>query len=165
MATTMSFTNQVLKGLGATDAIVGMASIVFMISSVTCAALAGTQFIIRLGVKRLVPFGFAAVLAYCLLVPVVGSVPAVVALQALPGISTGLLLSALTSQAMVEVPKHQKSTANGFYQAVYSIGMTAMPVFTGNIAAASGMTSAYFVLGGITALAIVVSIVGMRRMK
>ena len=87
--------------------------------------------------------------AYCVLVPVVGSVPAVVALQALPGLATGLLLSTLTSQAMVEVPAHQKSTANGFYQAVYSLGMTVMPVFTGNIAAASGMTSAYFVLGGV----------------
>ena len=165
MATTMSFTNQVLKGLGATDGVVGMASIVYMISSVSCAALAGTQFIIRMGPKRIVPFGFAAVVAYCVLVPVVGSVPAVVALQALPGLATGLLLSTLTSQAMVEVPAHQKSTANGFYQAVYSLGMTVMPVFTGNIAAASGMTSAYFVLGGVAALAVLVSIAGMRKLK
>ena len=165
MATTMSFTNQVLKGLGATDGVVGMASIVYMISSVSCAALAGTQFIIRMGPKRIVPFGFAAVVAYCVLVPVVGSVPAVVALQALPGLATGLLLSTLTSQAMVEVPAHQKSTANGFYQAVYSLGMTVMPVFTGNIAAASGMTSAYFVLGGVAALAVLISIAGMRKLK
>lgn len=165
MATTMSFTNQVLKGLGASDGVVGMASIVFMISSVSCAALAGSQFIIRMGAKRIVPFGFCAVAAYCLLVPVVGSVPAVVALQALPGLSTGLLLSALTSQAMVEVPKHQKSTANGFYQAVYSLGMTLFPIFTGNISAASGMTTAYFVLAGIALLAVLISIAGMRKMK
>lgn len=166
MATTMSFTNQVLKGLGAGDGIVGMASIVYMISSVSCAALAGTQFIIKMGHKKIIPLGFCAVVAYCVLVPVVGSVPAVVALQALPGLATGLLLSSLTSQAMVEVPKHQKSTANGFYQAVYSVGMTLFPVFTGNIAAgAFGMTGAYMVLGGIALLAVVVSFVGTRRIQ
>lgn len=165
MATTMSFTNQVLKGLGASDGVVGIASIVYMISSCGCAALAGMQFVIRLGYKKIVPLGFCAVAAYCVLVPVVGSVPAVVALQALPGLATGLLLSTLTSQAMAEVPKHQKSTANGFYQAVYSVGMTAMPIFTGNIAAASGMTSAYFVLGAIAVLAVIVSVIGMRKMK
>ena len=62
--------------------------------------------------------------------------------------------------------EHQKSTANGFYQAVYSVGMTLFPVFTGNIAAAAcGMTGAYMVLGGIALLAVVVSFVGTRRIK
>lgn len=165
MATTMSFTNQVLKGLGATDGIVGMASIVYMISSCGCAALAGMPFFINLGFKKIVPLGFVAVTAYCVLVPIAGAVPLVVALQVLPGMATGMLLSALTSQAMVEVPKHQKSTANGFYQAVYSVGMTMLPIFTGNIAAASGMTSAYFVLGAMAAAAMVISVIGTRNMK
>lgn len=165
MATTMSFTNQVLRDLGASDGTVGVASIVYMISSCGCAALAGTPFIIRMGYKKVVPFGFAALAAYCIFVPTAGSVPLVMALQVLPGLCTGLLLSALTSQAMVEVPKHQKSTANGFYQAVYSVGMTLLPMFTGNVAAASGMTSAYFMLGAIAALTVLVSVFCMRRMK
>lgn len=153
MATTMSFTSQVLQGLGASDAVIGASSIFYMLSAVGFACLAASRAVIRMGPRRVIPMCFGVLTAYCLLVPVVGSVPAVFALQMLPGVSTGLLFSTLTAQAMAEVPPHQKSTAMGFFQAVYALGMTLFPIFTGRVAGQWGMSSAYFMLAAVAVLA------------
>lgn len=153
MSTTMSFTNQVLQNLGATDAVIGASSVFYMLAAVGFAYLASSRFVAGIGPRRVVALSFGLVALYCLLVPTVGAVPAVFALQMLPGVSTGLLFSTLTAQAMGEVPARQKSTAMGFFQAVYALGMTIFPIVTGRIAGSAGMSSAYFVLAGVAALA------------
>ncbi len=163
MATTMSFTSQVLQGLGASDAVIGASSIFYMLSAVGFAYLASSRFVTRLGPRRVISLCFGALAAYCVLVPVVGSVPAVFALQMLPGVSTGLLFSTLTAQAMAEVPPRQKSTAMGFFQAVYALGMTLFPIFTGRVAGQWGMRSAYFALAAVAALAGAVALVHIRE--
>lgn len=53
------------------------------------------------------------------------------------------------SEAMKEVSKEKKSTAMGFFQAVYAVGMTLFPVITGNVVAKYSMQAGYFVLAGI----------------
>ena len=55
-----------------------------------------------------------------------------------------------------EEPKEKKSTAMGFFQAVYAIGMTTFPMFTGSIVSAGGMESGYLVLAGIAILGIII---------
>ena len=47
--------------------------------------------------------------------------------QVLPGMATGILFSYATSEAMQGVPGEQRSTAMGFFQAVYAVGMTTFP--------------------------------------
>ncbi|MBC8571220.1 MFS transporter [Zongyangia hominis] len=152
MATTMSFTTQVLKDLGASSSVIGFSSILYMLSSVFFAWLASTRVCERHGPKVWIPAVFAVVVAYCLLVGHVGSIPVIFLLQILPGLSTGVLLSYIISEAMLEVPPQQKSTAMGFFQAVYAIGMTAFPMLTGSLAEHLSVSSAYDALGVIALL-------------
>jgi len=63
--------------------------------------------------------------------------------------STGILFSCLTAEAMKGIPLCFKSTAIGFYQAVYALGMTAFPVMCGKITAGFSMTTAFYTLAGI----------------
>ena len=56
-----------------------------------------------------------------------------------------------------EEPKEKKSTAMGFFQAVYAIGITTFPMFTGSIVSAGGMESGYLVLAGIAILGIIIA--------
>ena len=163
MSTTMSFTNQVLTSLGAGSGLVGCSSVFYMLCAVGCASLASGSWIRRVGAGRMIPISFVLVAVYCALVPTVGSIPVVFALQMLPGVSTGMLFSMLTTEAMREVPAWQKSTAMGFYQAVYAIGMTLLPMVTGAIASASGMSTGYFVLGGMALLSAAAAVLYMRR--
>lgn len=151
LTTTMSFTNQILKDCGASDGLIGISSILYMIAAVSFAALASSKICSRKGPRVWIPLVLALVAVYCIAVPVVRSIPIIIIFQILPGMSTGILLSYVTSEAMKGVPPEQKSTAMGFFQAVYAIGMTTFPMFTRKIADAAGIQYGYWMLAGIAA--------------
>nr|WP_289704160.1 MFS transporter [Enterocloster clostridioformis] len=146
LTTTMSFTNQILKSNGASDGIVGISSIIYMLSAVMFAALASSEACAKKGPRFWITSVLAVVALYCTAVPVAGSIPLILALQVLPGMAAGILFSYATSEAMEGVPREQRSTAMGFFQAVYAVGMTTFPMFTGRIAAEAGMAAGYRVL-------------------
>ena len=157
LTTTMSFTNQILKDCGASDGLVGISSIIYMVSAVCFFALASSKFCERRGPRFWIPTVLAVLAVYCILVPAVGRVPVILVLQVLPGMATGILFSYATSEAMQGIPKEKKSTAMGFFQAVYAIGMTTFPMFTGSIVSAGGMEAGYLVLAGIAILGIIIA--------
>jgi predicted MFS family arabinose efflux permease len=150
MSTTMSFTTQILKDLGATSLIVGLSSILYMACAVLSSGFASTKFCIKQGPRLWIPFVFSLVTAYCILVPTVKSIPAIFLLQIIPGMSTGILFSYLTSESMKEVPQFQKSTAMGFFQAVFALGMSVFPMLVGKIASSVSIKNGYFVLAAIS---------------
>lgn len=152
LTTAMSFTNQILKELGASDGIVGISSVIYMISSVGFAAFAASGTCSRKGPRFWIPLVFAVVALYCILVPAAGSIPVLLLLQILPGMSTGILFSFTTSEAMRDIPADRKSTAMGMYQAIYAVGMTTFPIFTGALATRKGILNGYLLLAGIALL-------------
>lgn len=151
LATTMSFTGQILKNIGAADGVVGISSMIYMLSAVLFAAMASLEPFARKGPRFWIPTVLLLTAGYCILTPLAGNIPLLLMLQVLPGLSTGVLFSYATSEAMQGVPQEQRSTAMGFYQAVYAVGMTTFPMFTGSISASAGMREAYLVLAGIAA--------------
>lgn len=149
LTTAMSFTTQILKELGATDIMVGLSSIIYMLSAVGFSALSGTKFCQKRGPKFWIPLILLLVAAYNIFVPVVNSIGIIFVLQLLPGMATGILFSYTVSEAMKGIPTEKKSTAMGFFQAVFAAGMTLFPIITGKIAAVFDMRIGYFVLAGI----------------
>ncbi|MGG5372305.1 hypothetical protein IGI67_003977 [Enterococcus sp. AZ196] len=158
MSTTMSFTNQLIKEQGATDFQVGLSSIIYMFSAVIFSRISST---LSLNLQRrkwltFMSFGFLAL--YCLIVPLANALPIFYLLQTIPGVGTGILFSLLTSEAMEGIELHKKSSAMGFFQAIYAVGMTLFPVLVGAINNAINLKFAYWVLasfslvGGIIAL-------------
>lgn len=165
ISTTMSFTTQILKDLGAASLIVGLSSILYMVSAVVSAGFASSKFCNTAGPKLWIPIIFSLISIYCLLVPIIKSIPVIFMLQILPGMSTGILCSYLTSEAMKEVPQYQKSTAMGFFQAVYAIGMSIFPIIVGKIASAISIRNGYFVLAIIGVFGAVASIIYYRNFR
>ncbi|MGB8451774.1 MAG: MFS transporter [Anaerocolumna sp.] len=149
MSTTMSFTTQILKNLGASSTLIGLSSITYMLAAVGFSYLASFKWFSAKGTAFWIPTVFALLAAYCLLIPSVTSFALIMSLQLLPGMATGILFSYLTSEAMKGIATQVKSTAMGFYQAVYAIGMTLIPIFTGNLVHVFSMKSAYFSLAGL----------------
>lgn len=157
LTTAMSFTNQILKDCGASDGLVGISSIIYMVSAVCFSAMASSGFCEKRGPKFWIPAVLAVLAVYCILVPASGSIPVILVLQVLPGMATGILFSYATSEAMKGIPEEKRSTAMGFFQAVYAIGMTAFPMFTGSVVSAGGMEAGYLVLAGIAAAGIIIA--------
>lgn len=157
MSTTMSFTTQILKNLGSSSTIIGLSSIFYMLCAVTFSGFASTKFCTKYGPKFWIPLVFLLISVYCFLVPTVKNINIIFILQLLPGISTGILLSYLTSESMKNVPKHQKSTAMGFFQAIYAIGMSIFPMLVGKISDYISIQYGYFTLAFIAIMASILS--------
>lgn len=157
MSTTMSFTTQILKNLGSSSTLIGLSSIFYMLCAVASSGFASTKFCTKYGPKFWIPLVFILISAYCFLVPTIRRVNIIFVLQLLPGISTGILLSYLTSESMKNVPKHQKSTAMGFFQAIYAIGMSVFPMIVGKISDYTSIQYGYFVLAIISIVASILS--------
>ena len=151
LSTTMSFTTQIVRDLGASTAMVGASSIVYMLVAVSSAKFAASRLCARLGARFWVPVIFGAMAAYCLLVPRIGSVAGICALQVIPGLASGIQYTYLTAGAMQQIPPEKKSTAMGCYQAVYALGMTVLPVLCGQAAERTSMKDAYFLLACVCA--------------
>lgn len=149
LSTTMSFTAQILKQEGAGSILVGLSTIIYMLSAVFFSKLSSAKCGLKHGPRIWIPAVFMLVGCYCILVPYVHSIPLIFLLQLLPGMSTGILFCNLTSEAMKGIDPSKKSTAMGFYQAFYALGMTLFPGFTGAIVSASTIGIAYLVLAGI----------------
>jgi len=103
----------------------GTISLVLLASSVgAVGAMPFTGWaIIKNGSRRIT---FIALLAYCLCVPLIPSLPSVVGLMILfllMGVSTGILDVAMNAQAILVEQKYQKPIMTSFH-ALFSIGMT-----------------------------------------
>ena len=146
MSTTMSFTNQYIKSCGASDMIVGLSSVIYMLSAVVFAGLASRGVCKKRGGRFWIPVIFLIVAAYCALVPRIRFIPLLLIAQIFPGMSQGWLLTLATSEAMTGVPHEKRSTAMGFFNAVYAVGLTVFPMFTGSVIAAGGMRTGYALL-------------------
>lgn len=165
LTTAMSFTNQILKGLGASDGLIGISSIIYMVSAVAFAAFASSSACSRKGPRFWIPVVFAVVALYCVLVPAARSISMVLVLQIMPGMSTGILFSFAASEAMKGIPVSRKSTAMGLFQAVYALGMTTFPVFTGALASGATMGAGYLLLAGTACLGGVAAVVYYRAIS
>lgn len=148
MSTTMSFTNQLLKEQGATDFQVGLSSITYMLSAVIFSRI-GSGISLNYQRRKWLTFSSFGLLAlYCFTVPLANALLVFYLLQLIPGVGTGILFSLLTSEAMEGIELNKKSSAMGFFQAIYAIGMTLFPVIVGAINNAMNLKIAYRVLAG-----------------
>lgn len=165
MSTTMSFTNQILSDLGGSASLIGISSMVYMLSSVLFAKLAASKWINLLSITGWVIFSFLLLALYCILVPQVSYIYIILLLQIIPGIGTGILFSFLNFEAMVDVPSYARSAAMGLFQAIYALGMTLFPIIVGVISLQWSMTMAYFSLAGVAIIAAILSIIYWIKFK
>ncbi|MFQ7234888.1 MAG: MFS transporter, partial [Enterococcus hulanensis] len=157
-STTMSFTNQLIKGQGAADFQVGLSSIIYMFSAVVFSRISSTLSLNPDRRKRLTASSFGLLALYCFTAPLANTLLLFYFLQIIPGVGTGILFSLLTSEAMEGVELYKKSSAMGFFQAIYAIGMTVFPILVGTVNNAINLKIAYWLLssfslvGGIVVL-------------
>ena len=130
---------------------IGLSSIIYMLSAVCFAKMASSDVYMKLGVRTCITVTFLTTALYCVLVPQCSSVYMIFVLQILPGMVTGILFS--------YVPQESKSTAMGFFQAVYALGMTLFPMICGNIVSHFSMLYAYLFLAVICLIASSISFI------
>jgi MFS family permease len=152
ISTSMSFTMRVAQSRGASDVQIGICSIIYILVAVISSYFAASDAAQKRGASFWVPAILACMIAYCLLIPNLPTVEWIYSAQILSGLSTGILFSFCTSEAMKNIPKEKSSTAMGFFQAIYAVGMTTFPILTGAVIGAFNIRSAFYVLAGVVAV-------------
>ena len=165
MAASVSFTLDRIKELGGASYLVGIASLLNMFFAIVSAYIASTSFASKRGSKFYVPFSFVLLGLYCVSVILTKNIFVIVASQILSGLSIGMLASYLTSEALIEIDRDKKSSAMGFYQTAYSIGIFIYPIITGKIVEMYSIEIAYIFLTASAVICAFIALLYYRKVK
>lgn len=155
--TTQSFTPIYAKGLHASDSELGLLWTIAIVA-MTVASLASAKTADRFGDRRVIVVGMLVSAAATAVVPLTTSLVGLVATQVVAGAGRGICTPTLMSLGIRAVPSHERASAMGIYQAVYSVGMFAAPPLAGAAADQLGLGSVFLsmaalsVVGGVWAV-------------
>ena len=150
--TVYSFTTSTAKNLGATGLELAMFAVLFSAAGMLGSYFVGTKTAGRIGEKYLLLLAFLLLGAYCFGTAFSLSVIPFFPLQVVAGLANGLLAPSLMAYAIRHVDAGRKSTAMGFYQSVYCLGITMGPVLMGFLVDHAS-TRASFIIMALVALA------------
>ncbi|MBP2652251.1 MAG: arabinose efflux permease family protein [Firmicutes bacterium] len=129
--TVYSFTTSAAKELGATGLQLGALYVLFSILMIIGSFFVGTKAAGKLGEKNNIALSFVLLAVYCGGVAFASGVSLFFPLQMLGGFGSGVLSSVLMSIAVRGIDSEKRSTAMGFYQSIYSLGITFGPIVMG----------------------------------
>ncbi len=156
-STVFSFTPLLATELGAESFHLNLYNILFILPQIFFAALSGTVIRDRFGEKATLSAGFALVTLCCMLIPFLTHYVQLFPVMLLSGIGTSMSFPLLMGIAIKDVDVAYKSSAMGFYQSVYAVGMTIGPILIGMVSGHFGLTAGFITVGsiGLAALAAV----------
>ena len=150
--TTQSFTPIYARDLGANDSELGLLWTI-AIAAMTLASLSGARAADRLGDRGVIVVGMLVSAAATAMVPFTTTLPGLILTQVVAGAGRGLCTPILMSLGIRAVPSHERASAMGIYQAVYSIGMFAAPPLAGMIADQLGIGAVFFAMAALSVAA------------
>lgn len=156
-STVFSFTPLLATELGAESFHLNLYNILFILPQIFFAALSGTVIRDRFGEKATLSAGFALVTLCCMIIPFLTHYVQLFPIMLLSGIGTSMSFPLLMGIAIKDVEVAYKSSAMGFYQSVYAVGMTIGPILIGMVSGHFGLTAGFIMVGsiGLVALAAV----------
>ncbi|MDQ7092157.1 MFS transporter [Desulfosporosinus sp. PR] len=129
--TIYSFTTSTAKELGATGLQLGIIYVLFSLMNIIGSYFVSTKASRNLSEKTNIALGFALLAVYCAGVAVAPVTIWFFPLQIVGGFGAGTLTAILMAIAVRNFDADKKSTAMGFYQSVYSLGITFGPIVMG----------------------------------
>jgi predicted MFS family arabinose efflux permease len=145
-ASTFGFTPILAEELGATDTLLSI-MISLNVAVIMLANLGTATFSKHLANKTLAVAGFASLTVGLVSVAWAPTLPLLFAGQFCVGLSMGILAPTLMGLSIRTIPEEQRSTAMGFHQAVYAIGMFAGPWLSGILGDVVGIRPTFVVTG------------------
>ncbi|MZQ98066.1 MAG: MFS transporter [Acidaminobacter sp.] len=153
-STVFSFTPLLATELGAESFHLNLYNILFILPQIFFATLSGTVIRDRFGEKATLTAGFALVTLSCIMIPFLNHYVQLFPIMLLSGIGTSMSFPLLMGIAIKDVDIAYKSSAMGFYQSVYAVGMTIGPILIGMVSGHFGLTAGFMTVAGIGLLAL-----------
>lgn len=146
-ATTYGFLTIHATDIGASKSQLGL--LMFIINSCQTIAmlLTGTVIAPMIGYKAAVTTAYCGIACATFITPSIHNIPFLFVVQGAGALIRGLAYPILMGLAIQGIPKEEKATSMGFFQAVYAIGMFAGPAIGGFIGEAFGLRSIFICAG------------------
>jgi len=133
--------------IGASKTQLGTLMAVMLLCQTISMRLTGAFVAPHIGYKATVGIAYTAIAGVSIITPYISSFRLLFLIQALGALGRGLAYPVLMGLAIQGIPKEEKATAMGFFQAVYAIGMFGGPFSAGFIGGAFGLRSVFFYAG------------------
>jgi len=163
-STINTFTPQAAAQVGADLMELGILSTVASIPAIISSFVCGKLFSSRnINVCYVIAISFIFKLIGALIIPFTDSMVAVYVSTVILGFAGGVSMSALLGFCTKTVDENRRSTAMGFFQAIYGFGMFTGPVIMGLIVDRSGISSGFFAAAAFAGAGLVLSYVLLRK--
>lgn len=151
-ATSSSFVSSYAKLLGADSLMLSLIAVAFNAMGTLMSWAYAQGAMARLSERAQLVVSFLILALYCALHPLCVSPWQVALVQLLGGAGRSILYTLLMAVAAAEIPPESQTTANGVFQSLYSLGMTAGPVVMGQLIDRSGSYPFSFLMMAAAAL-------------
>jgi MFS family permease len=164
-ATVFGFTPVFAQSLGASKFDMGLLTFFSTFPSAIAAWIGGGYLTSKFGEKKVVIAGFMLTGIFTLLIPFSGSIWILIFTQTLAGFGRGVVSPILMSLSIKNVDSGKRSTAMGFYQAIYGLGMFMGPLMMGILGDWMTLKQGFILIGLVGCLTAGLSQVMIREVK
>jgi len=152
----LGFVPNMLRSLGSSNVILGVATAFSSLFSIVTSLLSGTFFENKVGFKLSIAVSFFIVALMLILTGMTSKISLILLYVLLTSAPRGLIQTMLNSLAIRGIEPRLRSAAASVFQSIYGLGMTVGPAITGLIADRYGIMVAFITIGVFTLLAVVI---------
>jgi len=156
-STFFGFTPVVAKHLGASSLEVYLLTIIAVSPAIAVSYLGPSIISKKMGFKTTMMIAFLLSGIPSFLIPVVGQLYLLYALQVVAGVGRGILFPMLMGLSIEPFADNQRAAAMGFFQAVYGIGMFLGPALVGSLSDSVGIIAGFWLTGLVGLLGLVLT--------
>lgn len=157
-ATTSGFTPQIALRLGAQPSVLAWIQLVATLGGAIFSMISSRLFVNRFGARNSLVVLLTIQAITCALQPMATSLPVLLLIVFFNGLARGTSLSMMLGLVVLPFPYEKQAAAMGFYQALYSLGITLGPTIAGAVMQASGLDAGFYVISLIGLLAPIIGI-------
>lgn len=117
--------------------------------------IAGTLLIGKLGERKVLIVGYVLSTIACFVIPFLPNIYCLYSVQFIGGIGRGMVFPLLMGLCIKHVSVEKRSTAMGFYQAMYSVGVFFGPIVLGYVSNAYSLDIGFYTTGVIGLIAVI----------
>ena len=161
--TAYSFTSNYALSVGIPAMHLGFITSVFALFMVLGSAAAGSRLYYTAGPRALSAASFLMLAIYCAGIICTRSLFALYFWQIFGGFGNGLGQSLYMTESVIRFEPEKKSSAMGFYQAMYSLGMTFGPILMGWAVDQAGFSVSFWAMAALSIAGLLASLVILPR--
>jgi MFS family permease len=145
--TIYGFTPLVAKKMGLSNLELGILTTMFMLPGVLAAVMSGTFWGRRIGELRSIVGGFIILAITCMVIPYATSMGMLYFWQAVQGFARGYIYPLLMVVGLRHISAAKRTTAMGYSQTIYGLGMFIGPLIVGILGDLFGLELSFVVIG------------------